>query len=77
MTRFRIEALVDPQSLPRIAGFFAQRAIIPAEIIMRVAGERMEIEVAVPDLEPARVDVIAAKLGEVFAILDARVAAPV
>ena len=77
MTRFRIEALVDPQSLPRIAGFFAQRAIIPAEIIMRVAGERMEIEVAVPGLEPARAEVIAAKLGEVFAILDARVAAPV
>lgn len=77
MTRFRIEALVDPQSLPRIAGFFAQRAIIPAEIIMRVAGERMEIEVAVPGLEPALADIIAAKLGEIFAILDARVAAPV
>lgn len=77
MSRFQIDALVDPQSLPRIAGFFAQRAIIPAEMTMRVAGERMEIEVAVPDLEPARADIIAAKLGEVFAILDARVAAPV
>ena len=76
MPRFRIDAIADPQSLPRIAGFFAQRAIIPTEMAMQVAGERMEIEVAVPGLEPARAEVIAAKLGEIFAVLDVRIAAP-
>lgn len=76
MARFRIDALVDPQSLPRIVGFFAQRSITPAEVTMRVAGEHMEIEVAVPGLDSARADIIAAKLAEVFAIFDARVTAP-
>ena len=77
MPRFQIDALADPQSLPRVAGFFAQRAIIPAEMTMRTAGDRIEIEVTVPNLEPARADIIAAKLGEVFAILGVRVMAVV
>lgn len=75
MPQFRIEALVDPQSLPRIAGFFAQRAIIPAEMTMRIADERMIIDVAAPGLTPVQADIIAAKLAEVFAVLAVRVIA--
>jgi hypothetical protein len=30
MHRFRIAALADPQSLPRITGFFGQRGLVPA-----------------------------------------------
>ncbi|MDZ3832863.1 MAG: hypothetical protein U0S50_13765 [Sphingopyxis sp.] len=71
MHRFRIDAIVDAQSLPRIAGFFAQRAIVPDDMSMRIADGRMLIDVAVAGLCPARAAVIAAKLGELYAVLDA------
>lgn len=68
MHRFRIDAIVDPQSLLRVAGYFAQRSIVPAAIEMRVLQNHMRIEVTVGGLDPRQAMTIAAKLGELVAV---------
>lgn len=68
MHRFRIEALADPQSLPRVAGFFAQRAIVPTSLSASLDRGWMRIEVAVANLAAQQAAILAAKLGETAAI---------
>ncbi|MBL0915381.1 MAG: hypothetical protein IBJ13_07650 [Sphingopyxis sp.] len=75
MHRFRIDAIPDPQSLPRIAGFFAQRAMIPAMLRMRILRQHMRVEVTIDGLDAAQAAVIAAKLGEMFAVIEVELAA--
>ena len=69
MHRFRIDAILDPQSLPRVANFFAQRAFVPGALTMHLLPSHMRIEVVVAGLEAAQAAIIAAKLGEVVAVL--------
>lgn len=69
MHRFRIDATPDPHSLPRVAGFFAQRAIIPAAMQMRVERGLMRIEVTVDGLGAAQAATIAAKLHEAVTVI--------
>ena len=71
MHRFRIDAILDPQSLPRVANYFAQRAIVPDAMAMHVLPTHMRIEVTVAGLEENQAAIIAAKLGEVVAVTDA------
>lgn len=68
MHRFRIDAILDPQSLLRVTGHFAQRSIVPSEMTMQVLPGHMRIEVVVRDLDPRQAATIAAKLGEVVAV---------
>lgn len=70
MHSFRIDAIADPQSLPRIAGFFAQRAMIPSMLRMRMLRQHMRVEVVVDGLDAARASVVAAKLGEMVAAIE-------
>ncbi|AJA09961.1 hypothetical protein SKP52_15410 [Sphingopyxis fribergensis] len=69
MHRFRVNAIVDPQSLPRVANHFAQRSIVPAAMTMRVLPTHMHIEIDVAGLDAMQAEVIAAKLGEVVAVM--------
>ena len=69
MHRFRIDAILDPQSLPRVANFFAQRAIVPSAMTMHLQPSHMRIEVVVAGLEAAQASIVAVKLGEVVAVL--------
>jgi len=69
--RFRIDAILDPQSLPRIAGYFAQRAIVPSVMRMRVLRRHMRIDVTVHGLETPQAATIVAKLHEVVAVIGA------
>ncbi|OHD06396.1 hypothetical protein [Sphingopyxis sp. RIFCSPHIGHO2_12_FULL_65_19] len=71
MHRFRIDAILDPQSLLRVTGHFAQRSIVPSEMTMQLLPDHMRIEVIVRDLDPRQAATIAAKLGEVFAVTGA------
>ena len=71
MHRFRIDAILDPQSLPRVANYFAQRSIVPDAMAMHVLPTHMRIEVTVAGLPQSQADIIAAKLGEVVAVTDA------
>ena len=73
MHRFRIDAILDPQSLPRVANYFAQRAIMPHALTMHLLPSHMHIEVVVAGLEAAQAAIIAAKLGEVVAVLRSEV----
>lgn len=68
--RFRIDAIADPQSLPRIAGFFAQRAMVPSAMRMRMLRQHMRIDVTIGGLDGGQAAVIAAKLGEMFAVIE-------
>lgn len=65
---FRVDAIVDPQSLPRVANYFAQRSIVPSAIAMQLLATHMRIEVTVAGLPPGQAAIIAAKLGEVVAV---------
>ncbi|KTE18814.1 hypothetical protein ATE67_17110 [Sphingopyxis sp. H050] len=76
MHRFRIDAIPDPQSLPRIAGFFAQRAMIPSAMRMRMLRRQMRVEVTVDGLDAVQAAIIAAKLGEMFAVIEVELVAP-
>src|SRR3546814_10924002 len=67
MHRFRIDMLADPQSLPRVAGFFAQRSIVPSGLSAQLDRTWMRVEVAVAGLAPQQAAVIAAQLGEAVA----------
>lgn len=69
MHRFHVDAILDPQSLPRVANYFAQRSIMPDAMTMHVLPTHMRIEVTVAGLAPMQAAIIAAKLGEVFAVM--------
>lgn len=73
MHRFRIDAIHDPGSLPRIAGFFAQRAIVPTAMRMEAHGDFLRIEVTISGLDEAQAAVIGAKLGEPFAVMAVKI----
>ncbi|HKX88979.1 MAG TPA: hypothetical protein VJM13_07205 [Sphingopyxis sp.] len=76
MHRFRVEAILDPQSLPRVANYFAQRAIVPDAMTMQVLPTHMRIEVTVAGLAAGQAATIAAKLGEVVAVTDSVLEGP-
>lgn len=71
MHRFRIAAILDPQSLLRVVGAFAQRSIVPTRMDMQVRGGAMRIDVIVEGLAPAQAATITARLREVVAVIDA------
>ncbi len=71
MHRFRIDAILDPHALARVAGFFAQRSITPSAMDMRVGHGRMRIEVTVGGLAAGQAATIAAKLGEAVTVIGA------
>lgn len=73
MWHFGIDAVVDPQVLPRIAGFFAQRSIVPALMKAQVDGTCMRIEIAVDTMDRHQAECCAAKLREGFTVLAVRV----
>lgn len=68
MHRFCVDAILDPQSLPRVANYFAQRAIVPDAMTMQVMPTHMRIEVTVAGLAAGQAATIAAKLGEAVAV---------
>jgi len=70
MHRFRIAALADPQSLPRITGFFGQRGLVPAAVAMQTGDGAMRLRIDVPGLDDGAAAVIASKLGALFAVTD-------
>ncbi|AHE53974.1 hypothetical protein [Sphingomonas sanxanigenens] len=62
--RFAIEAAEDPQSLPRVLGYFAQRWIVPSGVTMALRDGGMAIDIAVEALDEQGAAIIAAKLRE-------------
>jgi len=70
MHRFHVNAILDPQSLPRVANHFAQRSIVPDAMTMKILPTHMRIEVTVAGLGAGQAAIIATKLGEVVAVMD-------
>ena len=68
MHRFHVDASLAPQSLPRVANYFAQRSIVPSAMAMHVLPTHMRIEVTVAGLAAGQAAIIAAKLREVVAV---------
>ena len=68
---FRVDAILEPQSLPRVANYFAQRSIVPSAMVMQLLPTHMRIEVTVAGLARGQATTIAAKLGEVVAVIKA------
>lgn len=66
--RFEVEAMVDPQSLLRVLGYFAQRSIVPDALRMRVRDGQMTICLNAPDLAEAHAQIIAAKLEQIMLV---------
>ncbi len=69
MHRFHIEAIADPQSLPRIAGAFAQRGIVPTSLSACLDGDELRIDVTVANLDDRQAAIIATKLDEAVAVV--------
>jgi len=61
---FRIVAVPDPQTLPRIMGIFAQRTLVPTTLSSQLRGGMLHIETALDDLDAPTAAIIAAKLCE-------------
>lgn len=62
--RFRIVAVPDPQTLPRILGLFAQRSLVPATMSAQRHGDLLHIETALDGLDAPTAAIITAKLSE-------------
>ena len=73
--RFEIEAMVDPQSLLRVMGYFAQRSVVPDALEMRVGDGRMTIRLIVNDLPGAQAHIVAAKLEQIVLVEGVRLEA--
>lgn len=73
--RFDIEAMVDPQSLMRVLGYFAQRSVVPDTLEMRVEAGRMTIRLTAPDLPEPHAHIIAAKLEQIVLVESVRMRA--
>lgn len=69
MHRFRIHALADPETLPRVVGAFARRALVPIALAARREGDGCRIEAHIAGLDPQQAAIVAAGLGETFAVL--------
>lgn len=61
---FRIVAVPDPQTLPRIMGIFAQRTLVPAMLSSQLHGGMLHIETALDDLDAPTAAIVTAKLCE-------------
>jgi hypothetical protein len=73
--RFEIEAMVDPQSLLRVLGHFAQRSVVPDALEMRVGDGRMTISLTAPGLPETQAHIIAAKLEQIVLVEGVRLEA--
>lgn len=60
--------MVDPQSLLRVLGLFAQRSVVPDALQMRVGAGRMTICLTAPGLPEAQAMIIAAKLEQIVLV---------
>lgn len=69
---FRIVAIADPQALPRIAGIFAQRSLVPIRMSADCRDGSLHVEAVLDDLGPATAAVVAAKLAEAVLVASAR-----
>lgn len=70
--RFEVEAMVDPQSLLRVLGYFAQRSVVPDAMEMRVGDGQMTISLTAPDLPEAHARIIASKLEQIVLVESVR-----
>lgn len=68
---FRIVALPDPQTLPRIAGIFAQRSLVPPQMAVDCREDMLHIEARLDDLDQTTAQIIAAKLTEAVLVASA------
>lgn len=70
--RFEVEAMIDPQSLLRVLGYFAQRSVVPNALQMRVGDDKMTISLTVFDIAEAHALVVAAKLEQIVLVQSVR-----
>ncbi|MDK2757308.1 MULTISPECIES: hypothetical protein [Blastomonas] len=70
--RFELEAMIDPQSLLRVLGYFAQRSVVPDALQMRVGDDKMTISLTVSDLARAHALIVAAKLEQIVLVQSVR-----
>lgn len=66
--QFEVEAAVDPQSLLRVLGYFAQRSVVPDALEMRVGDDRMKISLTALDLPETHAQIIASKLEQIMLV---------
>lgn len=59
---FAVRAFADPQTLPRVIGYFAQIAVIPTAVAARWTGERMSVRIQAGDLSSLQARIIAEKM---------------
>ncbi|WHO38450.1 hypothetical protein PMI04_018170 [Sphingobium sp. AP49] len=68
---FSIDALAEPQALPRILGQFAQRSLVPTALHLATEADVMRIALSVDGLDARQAMAIAAKLQEAILVLAA------
>lgn len=71
--RFQIDGTVDPQTLPRIIGYFAQQWATPSRLVLQMCDGLLRIEVDVDGLGARQAEIVATKLRENVLIHDASV----
>ncbi|WEK41937.1 MAG: hypothetical protein P0Y64_11070 [Candidatus Sphingomonas colombiensis] len=60
--RFEIIAASDPQSLPRLINYFAQRDVIPSLVRVEARGASMHFVIELPALAAPHAAIIAEKM---------------
>jgi hypothetical protein len=64
MQTFLVEAVANPQSLPRILEHFAQRSMIPTRLSAVLEGDMLRVEIVTADIELPIAELIGARIEE-------------
>ena len=69
--RFDILVQNDPQSLLRVVGLFAQRAMIPETLAVARTGDGLRVAIEIAGLDADAADILVARLREGVMVIDA------
>lgn len=67
---FKIQAMADAQTLLRVLNLFAQRDLLPTQVIANTDDQKLELEIAVATSGCAVRDLIAEKMRQLVLVCD-------
>lgn len=53
LTKLTVETFADPQALMRVLGLFAQRSIVPTQMVVTSEADSLRIELELIDVSPS------------------------
>ena len=65
---FSVRAAAEPQAMPRLLELFALRSLVPDRWQAERKGAELQIDIEVPDLDPAQAQHLAARMRQIVPV---------